>query len=147
MKYLPFIVTGLTNGSIYGLAAMGLVLTYKTSGIFNFAHGTQAALGAYLMFEFRERVGLAWPLAALLALLLAGVVAGLILERAAYVLSSASVAARVAATVGLLVAIQGSLVAIYGAASISMAKFLPQRLYHLPGVTVSLEQIIITALV
>ncbi|MGH9035320.1 MAG: ABC transporter permease subunit, partial [Acidimicrobiia bacterium] len=55
--------------------------------------------------------------------------------------------ARVAATVGLLVAIQGSLVAIYGAASISMAKFLPQRLYHLPGVTVSLEQIIITALV
>ena len=38
-EWLPFIVAGLTNGSIYGLAAVGLVLTYKTSGIFNFGHG------------------------------------------------------------------------------------------------------------
>ena len=44
-EWLPFIVAGITNGSIYGLAAVGLVLTYKTSGIFNFAHGAQAALG------------------------------------------------------------------------------------------------------
>jgi branched-subunit amino acid ABC-type transport system permease component len=145
--YLPFIITGISNGSIYGLAAVGLVLTYKTSGIFNFAHGTQAALGAYLMYEFWERMGMPWPLAGLLSLLIAGVLAGLVLERAAYVLASASVAARVAATVGLLVAIQGSLIAIYGAASITMKKFLPQRLYDLPGVTVSAEQIIITAFV
>jgi branched-subunit amino acid ABC-type transport system permease component len=145
--YLPFIITGISNGSIYGLAAVGLVLTYKTSGIFNFAHGTQAALGAYLMYEFWERMGMPWPLAGLLSLLIAGVLAGLVLERAAYVLASASVAARVAATVGLLVAIQGSLIAIYGAASITMKKFLPQRLYDLPGVTVSAEQIIITVLV
>ena len=48
-----------------------------------------------------------WPVAGLLALLLAGVVAGLLLERGAYVLASVSVAARVTATVGLLVLIQG----------------------------------------
>jgi len=145
--YLPFIVTGIASGSIYGLAAVGLVLTYKTSGIFNFAHGTQAALGAYLMFEFRERMGLPWPVAAMAALLLAGIMAGLVLERAAHALASASVAARVAATVGLLVAIQGSLVAVFGAASITVKKFLPQNLYHLPGVTVTGEQIIVTAFV
>src|SRR5437867_6503958 len=105
-SYLPFIVAGLTNGSIYGMAAVGLVLTYKTSGIFNFAHGAQAALAAYLMFEFRERIGMPWPVAGLLSLLLAGVLAGLILERGAYVLAGTSAAARVAATVGLLVGIQ-----------------------------------------
>ena len=88
--WLPFIVAGITNGSIYGMAAVGLVLTYKTSGIFNFAHGSQAALGAYLMYEFRERVGMPWPLAMVLALLLAGVVAGLILERGAYGLLNAA---------------------------------------------------------
>jgi len=108
-EWLPFIVAGVTNGSIYGLAAVGLVLTYKTSGIFNFAHGSQAALGAYLMFEFRDRMGMAWPLAMVLALLLAGVVAGLLLERGAHVLASCSVAARVTATVGLLVFIQGEI--------------------------------------
>ena len=36
---LPFIIAGLTTGSVYALAGVGLVLTYKTSGVFNFAHG------------------------------------------------------------------------------------------------------------
>ena len=39
---LPFIVIGITTGSVYGLAGTGLVLTYKTSGIFNFAYGSLA---------------------------------------------------------------------------------------------------------
>jgi len=146
-EYLPFLVIGIAAGSVYGLAAVGLVLTYKTSGIFNFAHGAQAALAAYLMFEFRERVGMPWPLAGLLSLLLAGVVAGLILERGAYLLASASVAARVTATVGLLVFIQGVLIAIFGSASLPIKAFLPQKLVKLPGVNVRGEQIIIVALV
>src|SRR5436190_17671750 len=115
-EYLPFLVIGIAAGSVYGLAAVGLVLTYKTSGIFNFAHGAQAALAAYLMFEFRERMGLPWPVAGLLSLLLAGVLAGLVLERAAYGLASLQVAARVAATIGLLVGVQGALAVTFGAA-------------------------------
>ena len=146
-SHLPFIVAGLTSGSVYGLAAVGLVLTYKTSGIFNFAHGAQAAMAAYLMFEFRERMGLPWPVAFALSLLLAGVLAGLVLERAAYGLSPVPVAARVAATVGLLVGLQGALVVVFGAASIPMRAYLPQTLIHLPGVNVRTEQLIITVLV
>ena len=45
--FMPFIVIGLTAGSIYSLAALGLVLTYKTSGVFNFAHGAIAAVAAF----------------------------------------------------------------------------------------------------
>jgi hypothetical protein len=40
---LPFIVTGVTMGAVYGLAG-GLVLTYKMSGIFKFAYGSIAAV-------------------------------------------------------------------------------------------------------
>jgi branched-subunit amino acid ABC-type transport system permease component len=40
--FLPFIVSGLATGSIYGLASVGLVLTYRTSGIFNFGYGALA---------------------------------------------------------------------------------------------------------
>ena len=40
---LPFIVVGIVTGAVYGLTATGLVLTYKTSGIFNFAQGSIAA--------------------------------------------------------------------------------------------------------
>jgi branched-subunit amino acid ABC-type transport system permease component len=146
-EWLPFIVAGITNGSVYGLAAVGLVLTYKTSGIFNFAHGSQAALGAYLMFEFRDRMGMSWPLAGLLSLLLAGVLAGLVLERGANVLASCSVAARVTATVGLLVFIQGVLIAIFGPASIPVRPFLSQKVFQIGGVNVRAEQMIIVAIV
>ena len=52
---LPFIIAGITSGSIYGLAAMGLVLSYKTSGIFNFAHGAIAAAAAYLFYTLQRR--------------------------------------------------------------------------------------------
>ena len=45
-EFLPFIVIGLTAGSVYGLAGTGLVLTYKTSGVFNFAYGAIAAVAA-----------------------------------------------------------------------------------------------------
>ena len=52
---MPFIVVGLVSGSVYSLAALGLVLTYKTSGIFNFAHGSVAAAVAYAFYELRDR--------------------------------------------------------------------------------------------
>jgi hypothetical protein len=50
-KVWPFVVAGVADGSVYGLAALGLVLTYKTSGIFNLAIGAQAAASAYVFYS------------------------------------------------------------------------------------------------
>ena len=47
---LPFIIIGIVTGSVYGLAGVGLVLTYKTSGIFNFAQGALATVAAYAFY-------------------------------------------------------------------------------------------------
>jgi ABC-type branched-subunit amino acid transport system permease subunit len=58
--FLPFVVIGLTSGSIYGLAAVGLVLTYKTSGIFNFAHGSIAAIAAFVFYFLYQQHHVAW---------------------------------------------------------------------------------------
>src|SRR2546429_2221511 len=77
---IPYVLIGITTGSIYALAAVGLVLTFKTSGIFNFAHGAQAAVAAYVFYEFYERNHVAWPLAGLLTLVLVGLAGGLGLE-------------------------------------------------------------------
>lgn len=143
-EYLPFIVIGVTSGSVYAIAGVGLVLTFKTSGIFNFAHGAQAALGAFVMYQLWQRNGLPWPLAGLVTMAVVGVGGGLLLERMAHTLSSASHAARVAATVGLLVMIQGGLTAIYGAATITMPIFLPTSTVRVSGVNVRYEQLIVT---
>lgn len=144
---MPYLVIGLSSGSIYALAAMGLVLTFKTSGIFNFAHGAQAAMAAYLMYELRERMGWPWPLAFAATLLVAGLGAGLVLERLARGLATASSAARVAATVGLLLGIQGFLVAIFGASALPMRYFLPTKLWSVGGVSIRYEQVIVTLFV
>ena len=63
---LPFIISGLVTGAVYGLAAVGLVVTYKTSGVFNFAHGALATLSAYLFYTLHIQHHMAWQLAAII---------------------------------------------------------------------------------
>ena len=46
------IVTGLLNGGVLGLIALGVVLIYKSSEIFNFAQGHMLMLGAFLTWWF-----------------------------------------------------------------------------------------------
>src|SRR4051794_7234349 len=87
---LPFIIAGLVTGAVYGLAAVGLVLTYKTSGIFNFAHGALATIGAYVFYELYVRSGWSWPLAAAVAVLVVAPILGLLMERLAKALDGSS---------------------------------------------------------
>ena len=66
-EFLPFIVIGLATGGVYGLAGMGLVLTYKTSGIFNFGYGAVAALAAFLFYFLHTEHRMSWPLGRLIS--------------------------------------------------------------------------------
>ncbi|RHW28117.1 ATP-binding cassette domain-containing protein [Nocardioides immobilis] len=107
-EYLPFIIAGLTAGSVYALAGIGLVLTYKTSGVFNFAHGALATVAAYVFYELYVLGGVSWPVAAAIAVLVAGPVMGVLLELIARRISGSALAHQVAATVGLLLVIQAA---------------------------------------
>ena len=53
------VIYALTAGSIYAIAASGLVVTYTTSGVFNFAQGAIGMLMAFLYWEVRINHG--WP--------------------------------------------------------------------------------------
>src|SRR4051812_5310343 len=144
-ELLPFIVLGLVSGSVYGLAAMGLVLTYKTTGVFNFAHGAVATGAAYLFFELQSRQGLPWPIALVLSVAVIAGFGGPVMEVAGRRLRQVPVATQVVATVGLLLAIQGIVVAIFGAAAMSFPAFLSTRTVQLPGVYLGVDQIIVFA--
>jgi branched-chain amino acid transport system permease protein len=52
-------IFALTSGSIYAIAASGLVVTYTTSGVFNFAQGAIGMIMAFLYWEVRVNHG--WP--------------------------------------------------------------------------------------
>src|SRR5687767_1334832 len=49
------LVIGLINGAMYGLVALGLVLIYKSSGIFNFAQGEFGTVAIYVLWLLLER--------------------------------------------------------------------------------------------
>jgi branched-subunit amino acid ABC-type transport system permease component len=144
---LPFVVVGLTTGSIYALAAMGLVLTFKTSGIFNFAHGAIAAVGAYAFFELRTQHGVGWPIALAVSVGLVGLVGGLLLERLAHALRNTSTATRVVASIGLLVGLQGLAVMRYGADAKRPEPFLPTDTIRIADVNVGYDQLIVVGFV
>jgi branched-subunit amino acid ABC-type transport system permease component len=143
-QFFTYVIPGIADGSIYALCALGLVLTYKTSGVFNFAHGAVAAASAYAFYSFRVVHGLPWPVAFLFAFLLIGVGGGLVLERIANWLSAAPTVTIVVATVGILVFLQSLCTAIYGSADIQFAPYLPQGGFHIGRVLVSGADMIIT---
>jgi len=76
------ILSALGLGSMYGLMALGLYLSYAVSGTVNFAQGSSMMLGAVLTYTFAQTYG--WPLAPALAMaLLLCAVYGLVVERLA----------------------------------------------------------------
>jgi branched-chain amino acid transport system permease protein len=73
------LVIGVITGLAYSLVALGLVLVYKSSGIFNFAQGEFGSITLFSMYLLRVN-GVPYVLAALLSLALA-VLFGLAVER------------------------------------------------------------------
>lgn len=69
-------------GAIYALMALGIVMIYKATKVFNFAQAWMIILGAYFFWSFLVMLDLPWPLSLLLALLLS-VFLGWAIERLA----------------------------------------------------------------
>ena len=143
---LPFLVTGMVTGSLYGVAGIGLVLTYRSSGVFNFGHGALAAGAAFIFYSLHFTHGLAWPLAAVLTLLAFALVVGWVMERIARGLGDVPEAVVVLATVGFLLAVQGLLFLVYGSETRPFPEFLPSSGFVLAGVNISWSQTISLAI-
>ena len=74
------IVLGLIAGASYGLLGLGLVLVYKSSGVFNFAQGEFGTVAVFALYLATTQ-GIPYILSALIALVVAGLL-GLLTERA-----------------------------------------------------------------
>ncbi|HVU61589.1 MAG TPA: ABC transporter permease [Mycobacteriales bacterium] len=103
-----FLITGLVTGCIYALIAMGLVVTYTTTGIFNFSHGAIAMFAAFTYWQLWQGWGLNVVLAFLLVLLVIAPLFGLLIEIGLMrPLRGAPVDLTVVVTLGLLLALVG----------------------------------------
>lgn len=147
--YLPLVVSGIVAGSIYALAATGLVLSYISSGVLNFAHGAIATIYTFAFYvTLREEVGLPTWLAAVLIVGVAAPLGGLVLHRFVFTrLLGTSIATQVVTSLGLLLALQGLVIVIYGGGSRGAAALFPTSTFRLPGVNVGWDQLIVVVLV
>jgi branched-chain amino acid transport system permease protein len=91
-KLLNALINGIALGAVYALLALGFVIIFKATQVINFAHGSLAAIGAFLTASFFAILNFPgrllpelpnwarWSLSAVCAILAAAVV-GLIVER------------------------------------------------------------------
>ncbi|MCU1449578.1 MAG: inner-rane translocator [Acidimicrobiales bacterium] len=103
---LHYAIPGVPFGCIYALVAVGLVLTYRSSGVFNLAFGAQAYISAAVFYDTAGTHH--WPTWAAFALsvLVVGPVVGLLLDRALFRhMRTASATVKLVAALGLLVGI------------------------------------------
>src|SRR3954453_7743858 len=106
--FLSYTVVGIVAGCVYALIATGLVVTYNTTGIFNFAHGAIAMIGAYSFWQLWQGWGWNPLLSLVLVLFVAAPLFGLIVERVLMrPLQGASVDLTLVVTLGLLLFLVG----------------------------------------
>jgi branched-chain amino acid transport system permease protein len=100
------IVAGLVLGSIYAISALGLVLTYTASRVFNFAHGAIAYFVAVFYYWLHTRHGWSVPAAAVVSIGVMSPLLGLFLWAALFRrLAHTPPVVRFVSTVGLWVAL------------------------------------------
>jgi branched-chain amino acid transport system permease protein len=129
--YWPFVVIGIFTGSIYGLAAMGMVLTYKTVGVFNFAYGAMAMFFAFTYWELHDNWGLsAWAAMPILFLVVAPLL-GVLLEALYRPLAGQSAEVLIVVSVGLLAALEALVPLMYGQQDRQLQAIFPTSTFQL----------------
>ena len=79
VEFFQYVIGGLAIGSVYGLVALGFVLIFKSTDVFNFAQGDLLMVGGFLLFTALGTFALPMVPAILLVLTIAAVI-GVLLQ-------------------------------------------------------------------
>lgn len=108
------LISGLANGGVYALLAVGIVLVYKGSRVLNFAQGEMGTFGLFIAFWAIDKQSLPWPVGAALAIAAVALI-GYLFER--IVVRNMGEASRLTvavATIGLLLLLFALELKIFG---------------------------------
>lgn len=161
--YLQFLLLGTGAGAVYAAIALGLLLTYRSSGVVNFAHGAAAMYAAYVFVGLRVDGDLLLPLPGppgrihlhvlpTAAAAAVAVAATTLLELAVYYavfrpLRDAPALSRLLASVGVMVALQALVTLQYGADAVSVPRILPATPVRIGGIVLPSDRLWLAAIV
>jgi branched-chain amino acid transport system permease protein len=141
-QFLQFTVLGVAAGAVYAIAASGVVLTYTTTGVFNFAHGGLGMVAAFVYWQLRVEVGLPTPVAVLVVLGVLGPLLGGALELMFRGLRRADVSSSIVLTIAVTVLCIGGVQYVF---EVDEAHNLPSLLagtVRLAGTTITRDAVL-----
>jgi branched-chain amino acid transport system permease protein len=143
---LGYIFAGIALGSIYAIAASGIVVTYVASGVLNFAFGSIAFFLARFYYFLNTQHGWNQLPAVVVSVFLAGPALGAFLYLVLFRhLRLSSSLIKIVSTIGVSVALPPAALMLFGNDTITSAPGLasqPEPTYKIFGAVVTLDQII-----
>ncbi|MCS6888901.1 branched-chain amino acid ABC transporter permease [Chloroflexus sp.] len=140
-RFIQLALSGIANGAILALVALGFVLIYKSSDVINFAQGELLLIGAYLTYAMVEQFGLWWPAGVVLAVALAAVVGVLIEQLVLRPLIGEPAISVIMVTIGLSSLLRAIVGAIWGVTPRPAPQFLPTDTVTILGANVGVDRI------
>jgi len=121
---LQYIANGIMVGGVYALSALGIVLVYKSTSVFNFAIGQMMMLGAFFLWTCVEVFHMPLWLSFIVAVT-AGVMLGMLIERLTLrPLIGQPLLSAVLATLALSYFLNGITIGIWGAYQQKLPEFI-----------------------
>lgn len=142
-RFVLLTFSGLADGAIYALIALGFVLIYKATGVINFAQGDLVTLGAYVTLWAYDDLKLTLATAALVGIVILAAV-GAVLERvAAAPLRGRSVHVVVIATLGAALVIRSFIIRWQGTRPQRLDGFFGYDTVEILGAKIPLQNLVI----
>lgn len=143
MEFIQTLITGLGQGCLYGLVALGFVLIYKASEVLNFAQGDIMMLGAFFGVTFITVLELPYWLGFLLAVVTTAVV-GYLLDMVVIrkIIGESQISVFIL-TLGIAILLQSASGAIWGTEVLIIDAPYSGKILDMFGLVIGLDYIVV----
>ncbi len=143
-NFLQYTVFGIMFGAGYAIAATGLVVTYTTSGVFNFAQGAVGMIAAFCYWGLVTQDHVNILLALVIIVIVGAGASGALVERGLMRrLHGASAERPVMVTLGLLVILTGFATVTWGASTTRLVGNMVNGQFRLVGINIQYQEVVI----
>ncbi|HUY67285.1 MAG TPA: ABC transporter permease [Acidimicrobiales bacterium] len=143
-NFLQYTVFGVMFGAGYAIAATGLVVTYTTSGVFNFAQGAVGMVAAFTYWQLVSEHHVPILVALLLILVVGASISGALVERVLMRrLHGASAERPVMVTLGLLVILTGFATLTWSPTTQHLVGDMVNGQFRLVGINIQYQEVLI----
>ena len=140
--FVQLVISGMVNGAIYGLIAIGFVLIYKCSAVLNFAQGHMVLIGAYVFWFFKGQVGLGL-IPSFFCCATVTFLAGMIIERITLrPLVGQSILSMITVTIFLSLILEGVACIIWGSNPLPKVEIFPRGSVPFGGLNIMTDNIL-----